>query len=155
MLKITLVCVGKIKEKWLVSGIEEYTKRLSRYCKLKQIVVPDAPDSLPIKQRLAREAEAILAKIPAEAQVWLCDLHAPEISSEQFAELLAEQTVRGVSEICLVIAGSSGFAETIRAQFKRGICLSQLTFTHQMTRLILLEQIYRAFKINAGETYHK
>ena len=154
-MKIRLVAVGKISESWLKHGVAEYSQRLSKYCKLEIIEVADQPDHIPMAQRLCKEAKAIESVLSGRGKVVLLDLHGVQRSSEQFAAEFARWQVQGTSEITFVIAGSSGFDPDFRARQRERWCLSELTFTHQMTRLLLLEQLYRAFKINNNEKYHK
>ena len=144
-MKISIVCVGKIKEKYLTEGIAEFTKRLTPYCKLETIAIgeekmPDNPSPAEKEQVLAKETERLLNAIPQNAHVVLLDLQGKEVTSPQLADLFDEWALAGKSHIAFVIGGAWSF--------------SKLTFTHQMIRLLLVEQIYRAFKISRGEKYH-
>ena len=154
-MRITVLAAGKIREKWLVDGIEEYAKRLKRYCEVNMIEVQDSPEYLPPETILAQEGERLLAKIREKAYVALLDLHGKEIDSVSFAELMDKSFEVGGAEIIFVIGGSSGVSEELRRRADLRICLSKLTFTHQITRLLLLEQCYRGFRILRGEPYHK
>ena len=154
-MKVRIIAPGKIKEKWLSDGIAEYTKRLSRYCKTEIIEVADSPDSIPVDKALQREGELILGRIAKEDLVWVMDLHGKEPTSEDIASYMKEDFVKGGSVINVVIGGSNGLSPDVVKRADRRICLGKVTLTHQMTRLILLEQIYRGFKIINNEKYHK
>ncbi|NLO62151.1 MAG: 23S rRNA (pseudouridine(1915)-N(3))-methyltransferase RlmH [Clostridiaceae bacterium] len=154
-MRLRIVCVGKLREKWLEEGLREYTKRLSKYCDVEFLEVPDAPDTLPAKIALEREGNAILSRIKPSAKVWLMDLSGDTVDSEIFSRELMKGFEDGGAELYFVIAGGSGFAEEVIQRADRRIRFSDLTFTHTMARLILLEQCFRAFKIARGETYHK
>lgn len=159
MIKLTLITLGKLKEKYLVSACDEYTKRLSRYCDLKieeisPAYLPDNPSELQIASALEREAELISKRIPDGAfTVSLC-VEGKQLSSEQLAELLDEKISEG-RHICLIIGSSYGLSEKIKQKSHLRLSVSKMTFPHQLFRVMLLEQIYRAFKINEGGTYHK
>ncbi|MBE6124118.1 MAG: 23S rRNA (pseudouridine(1915)-N(3))-methyltransferase RlmH [Erysipelotrichaceae bacterium] len=159
MVKINLVCVGKIKDKYLLEGINEYLKRLSKYASFQIIEIVDekifenSNDSLDkiIKEK---ESKKVLDKIGNDYSV-LLDVYGQEVSSEGFASFLEKSIDNGISKINFIISGSLGPSDELRAKVNKRISLSKMTFTHQMTRLLLLEQIYRAFKINNNEIYHK
>lgn len=158
-MKISLVCVGKIKEKYLTEGIAEFTKRLTPYCKLETIAIgeekmPDNPSPAEKKQVLAKETERLINAIPANAYVVLLDLQGREITSLQLAELFDGWALAGKSHIAFVIGGAFGYTDALRRRADMRWSFSKLTFTHQMIRLLLVEQIYRAFKISRGEKYH-
>jgi len=154
-MKLRIVCVGKLREKWLEDGAKEYTKRLSRFCESEIIEVPDAPDSLPEKQALEREGSAILSRIKPASTVWLMDLAGETMDSGSFSRELMRGFEDGGAEIIFIIGGSNGFSDEVIRRANRRIRFSDMTFTHTMSRLILLEQCFRAFKIARGETYHK
>lgn len=154
-MKLTIVCAGKIKEKWLNDGIAEYTKRLSRYTSVEFQEVADAPDTIPVKQALEQEGERMLQRIRPNAYVIVMDLHGKELTSEEWSEHIIEGYEKGGAELVILIGGSNGLSPEILARANERVCLSKMTFTHQMTRLILLEQVYRGFKIHFGEKYHK
>lgn len=154
-MKLTLICPGKIREKWLVEGVEEYVKRLSKYCKTQIIEVEASPDYIPMDRALAQEGERILSKIKPAEQVWAIDLHGKEMTSEQISEALISSMERGGGSLTVVIGGSNGIDKQVTDRANLRICLGKHTMTHTMTRLIILEQIYRGFKINSGENYHK
>ena len=154
-MKLQIVCAGKIKEKWLNDGIAEYVKRLSKYTSVEIIEVPDAPDSIPEAQALDQEGKKILSKIKDSSYVIVLDLHGKELSSEEWSKHVFSGYEKGGAELVLVIGGSNGLSPELVARANERLCLSPMTFTHQMTRLIILEQVYRAFKIHYGEKYHK
>lgn len=158
-MKISLVCVGKIKEKYLTEGIAEFTKRLTPYCKLETIAIgeekmPDNPSPAEKEQVLAKETERLINAIPANAYVVLLDLQGREITSPQLSELFDGWALAGKSHIAFVIGGAFGYTDALRRRADMRWSFSKLTFTHQMIRLLLVEQIYRAFKISRGEKYH-
>ena len=154
-MKLKVIAPGKIKEKWLTGGIDEYKKRLSKYCSVEIVEVQDSPDSLPVDAALAKEGELILSRIKETEVVWVMDLHGKLMTSEEISKALVEDMERGGSSVTVVIGGSNGLAPEVVKRAQRRICLGNITLTHQMTRLILLEQIYRGYKISCGEKYHK
>ncbi len=160
MLNVTILCVGRIKEKYFTEAIHEYQKRLSRYCKLEIIEVPDepTPDNPSDKERalvLEKEGDRILKKIPDSAHVTALCIEGKQMASEKLAENLSSLAASGVSHRVFVIGGSMGLSDAVkkRADFK--LSFSPMTFPHQLMRVILLEQIYRAFTISQGGKYHK
>lgn len=154
-MKICIRAVGRIRESWIRDGIQEYRKRLSRYCQVVIDEVQDAPDSRPAAQRLNEEAARLLNRTRAHEYVIHLDLSGERVDSLQFAERLPQWLEKGGAQITFVLGGSHGVAPTVAARANARISLSDLTFTHAMARLILLEQVYRAFRIRAGEPYHK
>lgn len=154
-MKCRLLVVGKCREQWLKDAIAEYSKRLSRYVQVEWAEIPDAPDHWPMERILQVEGEGILSKIRERDFVVLVDLHGQEMDSFAFARAQNRFYERSGSQVTWVIAGSNGFAESVRQRAQERICLSKLTFPHTMTRLILLEQMYRGMKITQGEPYHK
>ena len=154
-MKITLICPGKIREKWLSDGIEEYVKRLSKYCRTEIIEVEASPDNIPVERALNQEGERILAKIKPGDQVWAMDLHGREMTSEDISEALISSIEKGGGKLTIVIGGSNGLSAAVTSRANLRLCLGKHTMTHTMTRLIILEQIYRGFKISKGENYHK
>ena len=154
-MKLTIVCAGKIKEKWLSDGIAEYKKRLSKYTSVEIIEVADSPDTLPVEQALDQEGKRMLARIRPGAYVIVLDLHGKEMTSEDWSEHVVQGFEKGGAELILLIGGSNGLSQDVITRANERLCLSPMTFTHQMTRLIILEQVYRAFKIASGEKYHK
>ncbi len=159
-MKITVIAVGKIKEKYLKEGIREYSKRLSRFCKLEIEEVNDesAPENLSYAQERQvkdKEAQNILGKIKYGSIVIALDIKGNKMSSEKLASMINTYMISGKSDITFVIGGSLGLGEEVLKRADVKLSLSDMTFLHQLTRLILLEQIYRAFKIIRGEVYHK
>lgn len=159
-MKFTLVVVGKLKEKYLKEGISEYSKRLSRFCELQIVEVEDeqAPENLSEAQAVQvkkKEAERIIKKVKEGSTLIVLDLNGKKLDSEGFAEKLNSFFVSGKSHITFVIGGSLGLDDELVQKADFRLCLSDMTFPHQLARLILLEQIFRAFKILNGEAYHK
>lgn len=159
-MKITILTVGKIKEKYFTAAITEYSKRLSRYCKLEIMEVPDektpdkAPDAIN-RQIKEKEGERLLANVRDDAYVIALAIQGKELSSEQLAQKIHRLTLNGKSHIIFIIGGSLGLSDDVLNRADYQLSFSPMTFPHQLMRVILLEQIYRAFKINAGEPYHK
>ena len=160
MQKVTLICVGKLKEKFYVQATAEYAKRLSRFCKLEIVELPesrlsDSPSPAEISQALTAEAALIEAKLPkGSALVAMC-IEGEELSSPQLAEKMRQFAVSGVSNLTFLIGGSVGLSPAIKAQADFRLSMSPMTFPHHLARVMLLEQIYRAYQINAGTKYHK
>ena len=154
-MNIKIVCPGKIKEKWLNEGIAEYVKRLSKYTLVSFFEVPDSPDSLPVERALEQEGKLILSKIKQDEYVWVMDLHGKELTSEEMSSEIISALEKGGANLTVVIGGSNGLYKDVVARANKRICLGKITLTHQMTRLILLEQLYRGFKIAGNEKYHK
>ena len=159
MLNVRIVCVGKIKDSFNKQGIDEYKKRLSRYIKLDIVEVDDAKikDNASLKEEeIVKKEEGIriLKQVKDNEYMILLDLHGKEIVSVEFSKIIDSTSIR-FSTITFVIGGSLGLSEEVIKRANYRLCLSKMTFTHQMTRVILLEQIYRAFKILNNEVYHK
>ena len=159
-MNITIIAVGKLKEKYLKLAIDEYSKRLSRYCKLDFIELPDekTPDNASEKDELIikdKEGKLILSKIKDNAFVIAMDLKGKELSSEDFAKFISKCGVTGNSNIVFVIGGSLGLSEEVRKRANYKLCFSKMTFPHQLFRVMLLEQVYRGFRIINNEPYHK
>lgn len=158
-MKITIACVGKIKEKYLTAGIEEFTKRLTPFCKLETLSIneermPDNPAPAEKQQVLERETQRLLAVIPGNSYVILLDVIGKQLSSPELAAKLDALALAGHSHITFVIGGAFGYTDALRQRADLALSFSKMTFTHQMIRLLLIEQIYRAFKISRGEKYH-
>ncbi len=159
-MKITIVSVGKLKEKYLKQGIAEYVKRLGAYAKVEEVEVPDekAPENLSaadmelVKQK---EGDRILAKIGADDYVISLEIKGEMITSEQLASKIDKLITYGNSKIVFVIGGSLGLSDDVQQRSNYALSFSKMTFPHQVMRLVLLEQVYRAFRINRGEPYHK
>ena len=159
-MKITIAAVGKLKERYMKDGIAEYVKRLSRYAEVEFVEVEDehAPESLSTAQESQvkqKEAERLLRRVKDGTFIVLLDLAGEQISSEAFSTKLDNIMLSGNSHITFIIGGSLGLDQSLINASNYRICLSKMTFPHQLARLILLEQIYRAFKILKNETYHK
>ena len=159
-MKIRIICVGKIKEKYLKDAIAEYVKRLSRFCKLEvcelpDIKIPDNPSPSECTELLRAEGESILKHLSKDSYVISLCVEGKQISSEDLADKLASVTLSGKSTIDFVIGGSLGLSDEVKKRSDMRLSFSLFTFPHQLMRLILTEQIYRAFKINANEEYHK
>lgn len=159
-MNIYIIAVGKIKEKFLREAVDEYKKRLSRYCKLEIIEVPDekTPDNASEKEEeLIKEKEGaqILKHISDKMYVISLEIEAKQPSSEELAAKIKELSIKGESNIAFVIGGSLGIAKSVRQRANLKMSFSRLTFPHQLFRVMLLEQIYRGFRINGGEPYHR
>lgn len=152
---IRLISVGKIKEKWLNEGIDEYLKRISRYCDVSIIEVPDQPESRDVRSAPEKEGTGILSKIKSNDLVVTLEIGGVESDSVRFAERMTDWLERGGSAVTFVIGGSNGISAMVRERADDTFSLSKMTFPHRLVRLIFLEQIYRAFKINNNEKYHK
>ena len=156
-MKIKVIALGKIKEKFLKDGIDEFLKRLSPYASIEIIELQpiEIKDENLTQKALDQEAEKILANIKKDAYVITLEILGKQLSSEEFASKIDEITKSGISELVFVIGSSCGISSIVsqRANFK--LSISKMTFLHQFARLLLVEQIYRAFKILKGETYHK
>lgn len=160
MQKVTVLCVGKLKEKFYADAAAEYVKRLSRYCKLDIIELPeerlpDAPSQAQIDAALAKEAAAIRAKLPPSSSVIAMCVEGRMRSSEELAHLMDAWANRGEKQLVFLIGGSFGLHPSIKAQAAAQLSMSPMTFPHHLARVMLLEQIYRAYQINAGTKYHK
>lgn len=146
---------GKVREIWIQDGINEYVKRLSRYCQVVLQQVEDVPDSWPADKAVAEEGRRLLSRIKAQDWVVALDLRGSQPDSNELADLLPRWFQAGGSSVVFVIGGSNGLAPAVLERAQVRLCLSRMTFTHQMARLLLLEQCYRAFRIQVGEPYHK
>lgn len=158
-MNIKIYCIGKIKEQYLKDGISEYLKRLSPYVKTEIIEVADSkvkdnPNDFDITKAKNEEGDRVIKLLKNDYLIGL-DLNKKEFTSEEFADFIEQKFVEGGSSISFVIGGSYGLSDSLKKRCNSSISLSKLTYLHQMTRLILLEQIYRAFKILNNETYHK
>jgi len=159
-MRITLITVGKIKEKFLKMAIDEYSKRLSKYCKLNIIEVVDektpnhSSDALDLQIK-AKEGERVLKCIPDNAYVISLAIEGKVLSSEFFADKLAALAINGISHFVFIIGGSIGLSEAVLKRSDYLLSFSKMTFPHQLMRVILLEQIYRSYRILSKEPYHK
>ncbi|WP_144479393.1 23S rRNA (pseudouridine(1915)-N(3))-methyltransferase RlmH [Cytobacillus oceanisediminis] len=159
-MNISIVTVGKLKEKYLKQGIEEYLKRLGSYAKVEVFEVPDekAPEELSdteMVQVKQKEGERILSKIGQDTYVIALAINGKLKSSEELADSMDKLATYGKSKIAFVIGGSLGLSDEVLKRADEQLSFSKMTFPHQLMRLILVEQIYRAFRINRGEPYHK
>ena len=159
-MKITVLCVGKVKESFYRDAIAEYSKRLGRYCRLYITEVADepAPENAPaaiIDRIKSAEGERLMAKIRPDMYVIALDIHGTRMSSEALAGKLDSLALSGSSDIAFVIGGSLGLSDAVLGRADLRLSFSDFTFPHQLMRVILLEQIYRSFKIMRGEPYHK
>nr|WP_330364364.1 23S rRNA (pseudouridine(1915)-N(3))-methyltransferase RlmH [Butyrivibrio sp. XPD2002] len=160
MIAIDILCVGKIKEKYWNDAISEYSKRLSRYCKLEIIEVQDekTPDNAPWsveKQIKDKEGQKLLKYLDPKALKFALAIDGKRFSSTGFAGVIQNESVQGCSRMQFVIGGSLGLSDEVLKTCDRKLSFSDMTFPHQMMRVILLEQIYRAYRIINGEPYHK
>ncbi len=160
MINITILCVGKLKESYWVDAVKEYSKRLSKYCslaieELKEDRLPDNPSKAQEEQVKINEGLSVLKKVKGDSYVITLEIDGKKLSSEGFAATIDKLALSGKSHITFIIGGSLGLSQEVsnRADFK--LSFSDMTFPHQMIRVFLLEQIYRAFKINCNESYHK
>lgn len=158
-MRISIIAVGKIKEKYLTAGIAEFVKRLGPYCRLDITEVaeermPEAPSSLQKNKALTKEGERLLQAVRADSQLIVLDISGRQFSSEELAATFETLAVNGRSDITFLIGGAFGLADEVRRAAHERLSFSRMTFTHQMIRLLLVEQIYRAMKIRRGENYH-
>ena len=156
-MKIKIIALGKIKEKFLKDGIDEFLKRLKPYVSIEIIELPviEIKDENLTHKVLKEEGEKILSNIKPQSYVITMEIKEKMFSSEEFAQKIEELTNDGISEIIFVIGSSCGISPIVSERANLKMSLSKMTFLHQFARLILVEQIYRAFKIIKGETYHK
>lgn len=159
-MKITLITVGKIKEKYLKDAIAEYSKRLSKYCKLEIVEVadektPDNASDVVEDMVRAKEAERILKYVKEDAYIVTLEIGGKMLSSEELADKIEHLGVQGTSHIIFIIGGSIGLGKEVLAKSNYALSFSRMTFPHQLMRVILLEQIYRSYRIISGEPYHK
>jgi 23S rRNA (pseudouridine1915-N3)-methyltransferase len=160
MLNITLLCVGKLKEAYWRSACEEYKKRLGAFCRPNIVEVdeyrlPEKPSQAQIDAGLEAEGKKLLEQIPAGSYVITLCIEGKELSSTQLAEKLAAVSVQGYSRVFFIIGGSFGLSPAVKARSDLRLSMSPMTFPHQLARVMVLEQLYRALGINAGTKYHK
>ena len=159
MLSINIVCVGKIKEKFFRDSIDEYSKRLSKYCKLDILELPDEkiPDKINesvINEIKEKECNNIINHLKKDSYIIALHLKGKEFSSEEFSKKIDSISMQN-SKITFIIGGSLGLTDKLLNMCNEKICFSKMTFPHQLIRIFLIEQVYRAFKISNGESYHK
>ena len=160
MFEITLLAMGKLKEKFYISAAEEYKKRLGAYCKfqlleLPEVRLPENPSKAEIAAGLDKEAETIFAKIPKGAYLCIFTPEGKTLSSEAFAEKLAQVKLSGKSSVCFLIGSSFGISPRVKAAADFQLSMGPMTFPHHLARVMVLEQLYRAEAIQAGSKYHK
>jgi len=158
-MKITIVAAGKIKEKYLSLGIAEFTKRLTPFANVSIVEIQEEkmkenPSEAEKQKTLAAEGERLLKQVLAGSYLIVLDVYGRQASSEELAAKISELGLQGRSSITFLIGGAFGLSEQVRQAADEKLSFSRMTFTHQMVRLLLVEQIYRAFKINRGEKYH-
>ena len=159
-MKITVLCVGKVKEKFFTDAIKEYSKRLSRYCKLEIVEVadektPDGASDLVVSQIKEKEAERMEKYLPDSAYVIALAIEGKKLTSEKLAEKIDSLGISGTSHLVFLIGGSLGMSDRLLKRADYLLSFSDMTFPHQLMRVILLEQIYRSYRIIHGEPYHK
>ena len=161
MINVTLITLGKVQKGFLTDGCNEYIKRLRTMCDFKLVEIEDEPlpeknlNQTLIDKALEKESGKIISAIPKQSYVIAMCIEGKQLASRDFAKLFNQKAVEGYSSICLIIGSSHGLSEKVKA--RRDLCMSfsKMTFPHQLFRLMALEQIYRAFSINAGTKYHK
>ena len=159
-MKITVLCVGKVKEKFFTDAIKEYSKRLSRYCKLEIVEVaddktPDGASELVVSQIKEKEAERMEKYLPDSAYVIALAIEGKKLTSEKLAEKIDSLGISGTSHLVFLIGGSLGMSDRLLKRADYLLSFSDMTFPHQLMRVILLEQVYRSYRIIHGEPYHK
>lgn len=160
MLNVKLICVGKMRERFYIDAFAEYQKRLQSLCRLKltelaEQRLPENPSPAEITAALEKESQEILKAIPADAYVVALCVEGKQMPSEGMAELIRERENSGKPKLCFLIGGSYGLAPAVKARADRKLSMSQMTFPHHLARVMLIEQLYRGFKINEGSRYHK
>lgn len=160
MLGVTIICLGKLKEKYLRDASDEYSKRLSAFCKLNIVELTpeklsDNPSQKEIENALQTEAKKITEKIPKGAYIYSLCIEGKQVSSEELSTEFQNIGVGGVSNIVFIIGSSFGLSDEIKRMSNKKLSMSKMTFPHQLARIMLLEQIYRAVQISAGTKYHK
>ncbi len=148
MIHFTVLCVGTVKEKYMRDAIDDYKKRLTKYAKVDVIEVAE-------QATVEKEGALLLAKIPERAYVTALDLKGEQMTSPELAAKIDKQAAEGYSHFIYMIGGSDGLAAEVTQKANARLCMGKMTFPHQMARLIIFEQLYRAMKINHGEKYHK
>jgi len=160
MLSVDIICVGKLKDAFFEDASDEYLKRLKAYCRMtvteiKAAALPDEPNDTQINAALKKEGSEILKKIPSSAFVVSLCIEGKLFSSEDIGALFNKVSNSSCSQIVFIIGGSYGLSENVKKRSDIRMSMSKMTFPHRLARIMLLEQIYRGFKINAGEKYHK
>lgn len=160
MQNVKLICVGKLKERFYAEAVKEYSKRLSAFCRLEieelaEERLPQSPSQSEIDAALAKEAAAVKAKIPKGAAVIAMCIEGKSMDSGELAEYMCRCAVSGESKLCFIIGGSYGLDRSVKDMAQLKLSMSKMTFPHHLARVMLLEQIYRGFKIAEGGKYHK
>ncbi len=160
MISVTVICEGKLKEKYLRDACDEYSKRLSAFCKLNIVELTpkrlsDNPQPGEIENALSAEGKEIISKIPAGAYVYAMCIEGKQMSSEKLSKAVDNCAVTGKSNVVFIIGGSFGLSDEVKKLSDYKLSMSEMTFPHQLARVMLLEQIYRAFQISSGGKYHK
>ena len=160
MLQVKLICVGKLKERFFLDAFEEYRKRLGAYCRLDCAEIPEQrlpedPSDGQIRSALEKEGAEILRAVPPDAYMVALCVEGRQLPSEAMAELIAGRENSGKPKLCFVIGGSFGLSDTVKARSELRLSMSKMTFPHHLVRVMLLEQLYRAFQIQMGSKYHK
>lgn len=161
MINVTLITMGKVQKGFLTDGCNEYIKRLRTMCDFKLVEIEDEPlpeknlNQTLIDKALEKESGKIISAIPKQSYVIAMCIEGKQLASRDFAKLFNQKAVEGYSNICLIIGSSHGLSEKVKARRDLRMSFSKMTFPHQLFRLMALEQIYRAFSINAGTKYHK
>ncbi len=160
MQTVTLICEGKLKEKYLRDACDEYIKRLSAFCKLNvseltPYRLPDNPSASEINIALENESKEILSKIPNGAKVYAMCIEGKQVPSEVFSTQLSQCAVQGFNNVVFIIGGSHGLSDSVKKRADVKLSMSEMTFPHQLARVMLLEQIYRGYQILNGSKYHK
>ncbi len=160
MLGIKIICVGKLKEKFYSDAVNEYTKRLGRYCRLEveeipECRMPEKPTEADVENALSREADRIQLRIPSGAAVITMCIEGQELDSVQLSQMIERLSVNGASKLCFIIGGSVGLHNKIKEASNFRLSMSKMTFPHHLARVMLLEQLYRSFTIIDGTKYHK
>jgi len=148
MLRIRLICTGRLKERFYAEACDEYVKRLGRYCALEVLELPESGDR-------EKDGEAVLSRIPAGAFAAALCVEGKLTSSEELAALLSGCAAGGRSRVCFLIGGSDGLSDSVKSRADMRLSMSRMTFPHHLARVMALEQLYRAFTINEGGKYHK
>lgn len=160
MLHINIICIGKIKESFFKDALQEYNKRLSKYCSLKILELPDEKVPLKINDKITssikkKESNNIISNLPKDSYIICLDLKGKQYSSEEFASHISDISINIKSNITFIIGGTLGISSELLNICDEKICFSKMTFPHQLIRVFLLEQLFRSFKILNGETYHR
>ena len=159
-MKITLITIGRLKDKFFIDASAEYEKRLSKYCKLEIKTIdaarlPSAPTESEIQEALKEEATKIIKAIPSGCDIIPLCIEGKQLSSEELSGQLENMKLYGTSHLCFIIGGSYGIDDEIKSLSRLRLSMSKMTFPHRLARIMLLEQLYRAFKISEGGSYHK